>query len=339
MISGLTNATPYTFRVFATNATGSSSASPASAPVTPAASRVGGGSYFGSMPAAPLVSNVDVKPGSGSVTVTVKYSGDRSAEPTGYVVKTMPGGNSCIINGASSSCEIIGLQSGVSYTISMEAQNSWGTSAALSIASIRTLSAAESSSVLGTKSVWGFAGDSAKLTDSHKKVIKKYLAANTKISDITCTGYTAGKRVLKSDKTLAHARAVAVCSFIQKMRPSISTTIVGKTPGLPWGAKNRRVDIKAFSWVQIIDGSCLYLNHAQSCPDQEWLWTKDLPKVRVAFWVAQKMAAWLGFDKVLLAEVQGLEIEFHPTSANSLFALWSPEPKCGGAKKRQPRDW
>ena len=72
-----------------------------------------------------------------------------------------------------------------------------------------------------TKNLPGFALDSFVLTRSMKKTLD-LVAINTPINtQVTCTGYTMGPRVLKSDKALAANRAKVVCAYLAAKNPSI----------------------------------------------------------------------------------------------------------------------
>lgn len=248
--TGLTNGTAYTFTVTASNGAGSQD-SIVSSSITPEAAGSGGGSSGSSKakykPVKPFESEVEVSQSKGSLRFGLNYSGSNSYKPSSYIVRVLPSGNTCVAYGASSSCEIIGLKAGVEYTVSIKASNGFGNSPELVLTEKYILGENGLLKFVSKKSLSNFAGDSAKLTKAFKLTIKNYLKQNTSFNAVTCTGYTAGKPVLKSDKELAKARAKAVCGFVQKLQPSLTTTIAGKTPGLAWGPKNRKVLIRGFS--------------------------------------------------------------------------------------------
>lgn len=80
------------------------------------------------------------------------------------------------------------------------------------------------------KLVTGFKPGSWLLTNSMKKSLSSLLEQNTKVSEITCTGYTMGPTVLKADQSLANRRAVAACSYLLEKAPAgIKIKVWGKT--------------------------------------------------------------------------------------------------------------
>lgn len=249
--TGLTNGTAYTFKVTATNAAGSEDSSYSSS-VTPQASAPGGGSSSVKAkykPVKPSESEVEVRKGNGLLQVFANYAGTNSYKPSSYTVKVSPGGNSCVIYGANSSCEVIGLKNGIEYSVSISASNKFGTSPSTTLGYRYLLTEAGLLGFASKRTIPDFAGGSAKLTKSFKAEIKKFLDKNGGVTAITCTGYTAGKPVIKSDKVLAKTRAANVCAYIEKIKPSVSTTTIGKTPGLPWGPANRKVVIRGYSAI------------------------------------------------------------------------------------------
>jgi hypothetical protein len=115
-VAGLTNGTAYTFKVKATNAIGQSVASKASPAVTPA-----------TVPSAPIIGTA-AKGGAGVATVkfTVPVSNGGNAITT-YTATSDPGGITATRN--VSPITVPGLVPGISYTFTVTATNSLGTSA------------------------------------------------------------------------------------------------------------------------------------------------------------------------------------------------------------------
>jgi hypothetical protein len=114
-VTGLTNGTPYTFTVTATNAVGAGAASAPSAPVTPVA---------GILPGAPT--GVSASAGNAQATVTFTAPASAGSSPiTSYIVTSSPGGLTA--TGASSPINITGLTNGTSYTFTVAAISAVGT--------------------------------------------------------------------------------------------------------------------------------------------------------------------------------------------------------------------
>jgi hypothetical protein len=194
-------------------------------------------------PTTPTKSRVTVTPGSGSLNVGITYAGGSSNSPSTYRVFASPSGNSCVAYGSTSSCEILGLKTDVDYTISVVAINSAGSSDFYVTSEVYQLVANGLATYKAKRTIDNFPGDSPKLLKSLKVKIKKFVVKYPDITTFTCTGYTAGP-VKKADKVLAKTRAANVCAYIEKIKPSVSATTIGKTPGLPFGAANRKVVIR-----------------------------------------------------------------------------------------------
>ncbi|HEY3924872.1 MAG TPA: fibronectin type III domain-containing protein [Acidothermaceae bacterium] len=115
LVMGLTDGTPYTFTVSATNGVGTSPASAPSSPVTPATA-----------PGAP--SAVSAVAGDGQATVSWTAPSNGGSAITGYTVTTSPGGATTPASGTS--VLVTGLTDGTPYTFTVSATNGVGTSPA-----------------------------------------------------------------------------------------------------------------------------------------------------------------------------------------------------------------
>ena len=114
-VTGLTNGTPYTFTVRATNAVGDSAESPASNSVTPA-----------TVPGAPTIGTATAGDTQATVPFTAPASNGGEAI-TGYTATSSPGGLTA--TGASSPLTVTGLTNGQAYTFTVKATNAVGDSA------------------------------------------------------------------------------------------------------------------------------------------------------------------------------------------------------------------
>lgn len=116
VVDGLTNGTPYTFTMIATNAVGNSVQSNISASVTPA-----------TVPGAPTIGTATAGDAFASVAFTPPASNGGSAI-TSYRATASPGG--AFATGTASPITVFGLQNGVAHTFTVTATNAIGTSAA-----------------------------------------------------------------------------------------------------------------------------------------------------------------------------------------------------------------
>ncbi len=118
-VNGLSNGTPYTFSVTATNGVGTGPASSASTAVTPAA-----------VPGAPT--GVSATAGNSSAAVSWSAPASNGSTITSYTVTSSPGGQSCVWTSGPLTCTVNGLSNGTPYTFSVTATNGVGTGPASS---------------------------------------------------------------------------------------------------------------------------------------------------------------------------------------------------------------
>jgi len=122
-VTGLSNGTSYTFTATATNSVGTSSASSASSAVTPAG-----------RPAAPTAATATG--GDRKATVSFTAPSSNGAAISSYTATASPGG--ATVSGSASPLAFTGLSNGTSYTFTVTATNSVGTSSASSASSAIT---------------------------------------------------------------------------------------------------------------------------------------------------------------------------------------------------------
>ena len=117
-VSLLTNGTPYSFTVIATNAIGDSLPSSASTLVTPTAAPT--------VPGAPTNTSAAGGNASATVTWTIPVS-DGGGAIIDYTVKATPGNFTAVVSGpAATSATVNGLINGTSYTFTVRARNTAG---------------------------------------------------------------------------------------------------------------------------------------------------------------------------------------------------------------------
>ncbi len=142
-VTGLTNGTPYTFTVVATNAIGDGSTSMASSPVTPR-----------TVPGAPTA--VTASPGDGQATVSWTAPADNGGSAiTSYTVTASPGGAASTVSGSTLTTAVSGLTNGTDYTFTVVATNVAGNSVASTASTAVTAGAPE---VPGSVSASGAVG-------------------------------------------------------------------------------------------------------------------------------------------------------------------------------------
>lgn len=113
-VDGLTNGTPYFFKVRAMNAQGTSAWSPASEPVTPAGT-----------PSAPARPTLEA--GARALRVTWDAPEDNGSDITAYLVVASPGSHEIEVAGDVLEAELAGLDDGQSYEVTVSARNDVGT--------------------------------------------------------------------------------------------------------------------------------------------------------------------------------------------------------------------
>jgi hypothetical protein len=116
-VAGLTNGTPYTFTVTATNAVGTGPASAPSNSVTPSGPTV---------PSAPTAVSATAGNGQALVSWAAPSSNGGSAL-TGYTITSSPGNIAATAGPGATSTTVIGLTNGTSYTFTVTAANAVGT--------------------------------------------------------------------------------------------------------------------------------------------------------------------------------------------------------------------
>ena len=118
VVNGLTNGTPYTFKVTATNGIGTSSESLASTAATPS-----------TIPNAPTGVTKAMGDGQATISFLAPINTGGSAVLS-YTVTSSPGNFTCTVNAPATSCNVTGLTNGTSYTFTVKATNKNGDSLA-----------------------------------------------------------------------------------------------------------------------------------------------------------------------------------------------------------------
>ena len=112
-VTGLTNGTPYTFTVTATNVLGSGTASNPSNSVTPSG-----------LPGKPT--GVMATAGHGSATVSWTAPTANGSSITSYTVTSSPDSKTCVWTAGPLTCDVLGLTGGQPYTFTVHAHNGAG---------------------------------------------------------------------------------------------------------------------------------------------------------------------------------------------------------------------
>jgi titin len=136
-VHGLTNGNVYVFTVWATNALGTSAASSPSAPVTPA-----------TKPGAPR--NVVATFGNGSGTISWTAPTSSGGAPVSSYTAS-DGSDSCVTS--ATSCTVVGLTNGATYTFTVTATNVAGVSSPSNPVQVTPATAAAAPTVTGVTSV------------------------------------------------------------------------------------------------------------------------------------------------------------------------------------------
>ena len=226
VVSGLTNGTEYKFTIVATNAQGNSVASTTSNSVTPQAS----------VPAAPTIGTATVSGTTASVAFTAPTN-NGGAAITSYTVTSSPGGITAI--GTATLISVPGLVAGTSYTFTVTATNSAGTSQSSAVSNSVTAagvpsapSAVTATGLSGTSASVSFATSSANGSAITGYTITPSLATSPATftgtsSPITVTGLTAGT---------AYTFSVTATNAIGTSAPGTTTfTPQNQVPGAPTG--------------------------------------------------------------------------------------------------------
>lgn len=205
--------------------------------------------------------------GNGASTITwIAPTNNGGGDITSYLVSSS-GGQTC--SSVTLSCSISGLTNGTSYTFTVTATNSSGASAASSASAAITPAAqlqagapAAQTISVPAQPVPGVKVPTANSTSALKAVASQFspgsstvtkvvraqvLSMLKKISptakSVTCTGFTTGPTILKSDVKLSLNRAKAVCKLIAKLRPKLKIISAIGQQETRLGGAVRRVEV------------------------------------------------------------------------------------------------
>lgn len=267
-ISSLTNGVSYTFTTTATNAIGTSAASPASDPVTPTA--------------APVVEDLpeSVTPYAGPIPLTLSGGclpelSSKSVTMTGKrlhsILSASVGGKAVAISEQSRESvklEIPALTAGT-YDLNLSsAQGPLIHQNAIKVCSVvidvvspptpapttsapvtpptvipvtpTTPAPTSSAPVAETKTFFvserftAFTGDLSPVSDANRSAIESFILANPGLTLVTCVGSTSGPEIPVSDQALATSRAENACQIVKELLPSVEIRIktdVGRGTG------------------------------------------------------------------------------------------------------------
>ena len=142
LVTGLTNGTSYTFKVYATNSVGNSAVT-TSAAVTPIATPV---------PFAPIIGAAAVSGVTGTATVAFTAPADNGgAAITSYTATSSPGGiTGTLTQAGCGTITVTGLTIGTTYTFTVKANNTAGASAASGSSNSVTLTATITGTAIAT---------------------------------------------------------------------------------------------------------------------------------------------------------------------------------------------
>jgi chitodextrinase len=247
-VAGLTNGTPYTFSVVATNAAGDSLASAASTVVTPK-----------TVPGAPT----SVSATAGNAEASVSWSAPASTGGsviTGYTVTSSPGAHSITTaDGTATSATVPGLTNGAGYTFTVVATNAAGNSGESTASATVTPKTVPGAPTAVTATAGNTdASVSWTAPSSNGSAITGYtvtsspegvIATTTGAASVTVTGLTNGT---------AYTFTVAATNAVGESPASAASTAVTPStpsaPGAPTGVTATAGDAEALvSWTAPTD--------------------------------------------------------------------------------------